>query len=163
MTLPPPHPPPAPLYLARPRLPSAHQPWVPWDGHEEGRFPGVFLARVEAALPKDDEWAEVMHVRRREEHRLRQDIASEGQFWYWLAPGSGIWLHVGKAMRVRTAGVYSPGCERAVEQGYDTILLSPSRAGVPPGFTRYGGAVEIVDCRGDPSEPPARQTFCTRP
>ena len=71
--------------------------------------------------------------------------------WYYLAPGSGIWINVGKSLRTKTDRVRqpeSPGCERAVAEGYDTFMLLPDNNGVADGLSRYGSAIEIVDCRG---------------
>ena len=71
--------------------------------------------------------------------------------WYYLAPGSGIWINVGKSLRTKTDRVRqpeSPGCERAVTEGYDTFMLLPDNNDVADGLSRYGSAIEIVDCRG---------------
>ena len=89
----------------------------------------------------------------------RADMGTRGQFWYWLARGSGIWLHLGRALRSPTAGSFSPGCEYAVAHGYDTLMLysdenvgseasSAQRGSRSGGALLYGGAfVEAVDCR----------------
>lgn len=135
---------------------SADQPWAPGcvDSTAEigyadaapgsrARFPGFFLASAsavdDARLP-DHSWVEVMHVARDEDHRDEESIASEGQFWYWLAPGSGIFLNLGRALRSPTVGVSSPGCRHAVGRGYDTILITQ-----PDDFG--SGMVEAADGR----------------
>ena len=112
------------------------------------QFPGVFVARARAyaELPQDDTWAEVVHIARDEDHSEEEDRASEGQFWYWHAPGSGIWLNVGRALRMPTVGIVAPGCRKAVAEGFDTIILHGNATMATDSIT-YGSAVELVDCR----------------
>ena len=81
------------------------------------------------------------------------DRGTVGQFWYYHAPGSGIWLNIGRSLRMESAGVFSPGCQQAVSRGYDTISLSPDNTKVPDGSTHYGGISEIVDCRALQRDP----------
>ena len=88
-----------------------------------------------------------MHIARTEEHVDEDDIASEGQFWMWHAPGSGIWLNLGRTLRSPTVGFWTPGCASAVSQGYDTYVLTPSGDSFSAGGVSHGGLTEIVDCR----------------
>jgi len=115
---------------------------------------GFWLVPHDPSFPdlvQDDEWVEVTHFARLEDHTAPEDISSVGQMWYWMAPGSGIWLNVGKAVRYDTAGLDAQGgCPKAIQDGYDTIINTPWHNATSPqnGYMNYGGMVEIVDCRG---------------
>ena len=157
-----------------PSLAGASSPPRPSPSHrprDAPALPGFFVAtaKTQLAVPPDRGWVEVMHVARREDHREKNHRASMGQFWYWLARGSGIWLNLGRSWRVghdtedELHRMDSPGCEAAAARGYDTIILLPARprgesnggvGGGGGGGGRgggggmwYGGAVELVDCR----------------
>jgi hypothetical protein len=149
------------------------QPFAPFDGStwedyagNTHTYPGFFMVPKDdeyKLLPQSYEWVEVMHTGRNEDHQCDrqkdpdcddlQDISSAGQFWYWFAPGSGIWLNVGNMATCDTAGVAACGdpesetygCQFALENGYDTLLNIPQSNG--DGTIKYGGMVEIVDCR----------------
>lgn len=114
--------------------------------------PGFWLVQQNLSfqqLPKDNVWIEVAHVGRLEDHTLPEDIASVGQMWYWMAPGSGIWLNVGKTKLLDTAGVDAQGgCPQAIKEGYDTVINRPLTPPPPDGYMNYGGMVEVMDCRG---------------
>jgi hypothetical protein len=122
--------------------------FVPFDPAFIFPFPGAFQYTGHVFTPHDYEYVEVMHFYRRKDHQPLRDIPSVGQFWYYSAPGSGIWMNLGRALRMRTAGKYSPGCEYALDNGYDTYVLSPDNTGLPSTQSYYGGMVEIVDCAG---------------
>lgn len=114
-------------------------------------FPGMFV-QLESSLDlpsfvPDDHFVQVFRMARVENKHGQKDQSTRGQVWYWLASGSGIWLFLGKSMRVRKAGTFTPGCLTASAQGYDSIqLASPVSGG-------YAGLVEIVDCRGTRHDP----------
>jgi len=147
------------------------QPFAPFDGStwedyagKRHTYPGFFMVPKNdeyQLLPQSYDWVEVMHTGRNEDHVCdhevdpgcddTQDISSAGQFWYWFAPGSGIWLYTGNMFTCDTAGVeacgdqQSKGCRFALDNGYDTLLNIPQSNG--DGTIQYGGMVEIVDCR----------------
>jgi len=116
---------------------------------EKHSYPGFFMVPRDNSyklLPDMNEWVEVMHTGRIEDHTEAKDISSAGQFWYWVAPGSGIWVNVGNMYRCYTAGQDScGGCPWAVANGYDTIMNTPP---LEEGKMNYGGMVELMDCRG---------------
>ena len=123
--------------------------FVPGDIAFAPQFPGYFATTGnDTCRINDNEWVEVMHFSRREDHSRREDTATAGQFWYYAAPGSGILFNVGRALRMSSAGRWSPGCAYAAQQGYDSIILSVDNRGLPEGDVFYGGLVEIVDCAG---------------
>ena len=123
-------------------------------------FPGFFVQRTATAAAfaegvPDDTWVEVMRISRVDESVLYTplplgmplDAATVGQVYFWLAPGSGIWLHTGRSLKlVRGAhGTLThterhPNCEQARLDGYDTIHQQ---------FAEFAGfTYEIIDCRG---------------
>ena len=112
-------------------------------------FPGFFVFRsmLNRGAP-DGSYAEVMRVARLDDKRPGSAEASTiGQVWYWLAPGSGIWITVGRSLRQQSAPDASPPsapatCSWARAHGFVTI----QRLNVFGGF-----ASELVDCRGTPS------------
>jgi hypothetical protein len=95
-------------------------------------FPGFFFfvpppeGGTEHDEIADNSWVEVMRVARLDNRIPLRDKGSEGQMWYWLAKGSGIWINVGRPLRSRSAGERSPGCAFALEEGFDSVLLSGS-------------------------------------
>jgi hypothetical protein len=104
-------------------------------------FPGLFVHRSRRPPPfvSDGEWVEVFRVSRVEDKAMPRDVCTEGQLWYWRAPGSGIWLNVGHSLR-HGAAPLTPGrslCAEAASSGYDTVQLAFADLGV----------AEILDCR----------------
>ena len=122
--------------------------FVPGDKSFIHSFPGAFQFIGDAFEPQDNAWVEVMHFYRRLDHSARRDVPTMGQFWMYSAPGSGIWYNIGRALRRNTAGRSSPGCKFAIDNGYDSYILSPNNHKLPPGESYYAGLVEIVDCKG---------------
>ncbi len=122
--------------------------FVPGDTGYIYRFPGAFQFVGGVFEPQDNAWVEVMHFYRRRDHFARRSLPSMGQFWMYSAPGSGIWYNIGRALRRNTAGESSPGCKYALENGYDSYILSPNNRNLPPNQSHYAGLVEIVDCAG---------------
>ena len=122
--------------------------FVPGDSSFIFPFPGAFQYTGHVFAPHDYEYVEVMHFYRQKDHHALRDIPSVGQFWYYSAPGSGIWINLGRALRMNTAGRYSPRCEHALNNGYDSYMLSPDNTDLPSTQSHYGGMVEIVDCAG---------------
>ena len=119
-------------------------------------FPGFFVHRfaAEAATLQaslyvrgvpDHHFVEVMRVSRVENKIGSTFSASNGrssctrgQLWFWLAIGSGIWLDVGRSLRVLNIKESLDGCRAARAAGYDTIQLMQSMRGL---------TFEIVECR----------------
>ena len=115
-------------------------------------FPGffVYVGRPESWQANDFDWVEVMHFTRYSvgaHHNQQSEMPLVGQFWYYIAQGTGIWINVGKALRLHHAG-YIPGCAYAVSKGYDTIINYPDNSEIPTssGLSHYGGFIELVDC-----------------
>ena len=76
------------------------------------------------------------------------ETCTVGQVWFWAAPGSGVWLNVGRSLVVR-GDAARPGCREAHAQGYDTIQM-PAAMG--------GFSSELMDCRGA-AQPDARSRW----
>ena len=110
------------------------------------RFPGFFVQHVGAAsavtsAADDHAWIEVMRIARlddREDAIEPNETCTVGQVWFWAAPGSGVWLNVGRSLVAR-GDAARPGCREAHAQGYDTIQM-PAAMG--------GFSSELMDCRG---------------
>ena len=93
-------------------------------------------------------WVEVMRISRLDVmHPSHTTTATVGQVWFWVAPGSGIWLNVGRSL-VRSDAAASaelwkvPGarpCETWAARGYDTIQMVSFRNGF---------SLELLECRG---------------
>ena len=120
------------------------------------RFPGFFVQHVGAAsavtsAANDHAWIEVMRIARlddREDAVEPNETCTVGQVWFWAAPGSGVWLNVGRSLVVR-GDAARPGCREAHAQGYDTIQM-PAAMG--------GFSSELLDCRGA-AQPDARSRW----
>ena len=120
---------------------------------ERLRFQGFFVQRyVRSALRPHfkrgipgGRYVEVMRVARVEQLRSHNHLKwnSKGQMWFWLAFGSGIWLNLGRSLRLMKASDFK-GCLAARNAGYDTIQL-PSGPNSP---MVEGYMYEIVDCSG---------------
>ena len=89
----------------------------------------------------------------------RIDLASDadtttctvGQVWFWAAPGSGVWLNVGRSLVVR-GDAARPGCREAHAQGYDTIQM-PAAArprGPRPARSSRSSSWRTTHCVGGP-------------
>ena len=122
-------------------------------------FPGFFVHRfapeeqrsnmLQGSLHSqgvpDHHFVEVMRVARVENKFGSTPSASNGrsactrgQVWFWLATGSGIWLDVGRSLRLLNIKDSPDGCRAARAAGYDTIQLMQSMRGL---------TFEIIDCR----------------
>eukprot|EP00747_Dinoflagellata_sp_TGD_P088713 gnl/TRDRNA2_/TRDRNA2_164098_c0_seq6.p1 gnl/TRDRNA2_/TRDRNA2_164098_c0~~gnl/TRDRNA2_/TRDRNA2_164098_c0_seq6.p1 ORF type:complete len:287 (-),score=1.28 gnl/TRDRNA2_/TRDRNA2_164098_c0_seq6:393-1253(-) len=137
---------------------GSRQAFVPGDGAYPRSWPGFFTFVNGHALrepPADNTWVEVIHFQREEDHKKaskRRDAALQGQFWYYLAPGSGIWLNIGRAQRAVRTWTHK-SCDDAVRGNYDTIVLYPKNSGLPDTKTYWGGLTEIVDCTASQRDP----------
>ena len=101
------------------------------------RFPGVFVQRFvhynlqphfEHGIP-DGSYVEVFRAARVELPRAHDRLkwCSKGQMWFWLAYGSGIWLDLGRSLRLVTGRF--KGCHAARQDGYDTVQMPRSMSG----------------------------------
>ena len=104
-------------------------------------FPGFFVRMIPAPLlvVPDGTWVEVMRVSRIE--TLDRDVRSLNtwqQFYFLVAPGSGIWYNVGRSLRLSSSR-QNLGCAAAARDGFDSIQLGSS-------FRGYSS--ELIDCRG---------------
>ena len=101
-------------------------------------FPGFFVYRGRATPAPDGAWIEVMRVARTDiGERHPSGAATRGQVWFYAAPGSGIWLNVGRTLALESA--HRGGCVDARHGRYDSVQFANA----------FGGyAHEVVDCRG---------------
>ena len=97
-------------------------------------FPGFFVFRdlapdeynVRLEGVQDDHWVEVMRIARTEDKNRENDVSAVGQMWFWVAPGSGIWVNVGRSLR-QLGDDYRWGrssCFEARNQGFDSVQTS---------------------------------------
>ena len=128
--------------------------FVPSDDHMDDLFPGTFIVGS-GFLPRMPSHSkiEVMRFWRADQYRNPEDEATLDQIWYYHAPGSGIYLDIGVALwstpTLRMDS--SPYSCKDVQGQYDTIIfqkIQPDPA-KSEDRVRYGGIVELVDCRGD--------------
>ena len=125
--------------------------FVPGDMLMSDWWPGLFVAGDGdmAHLPTHSK-VEVMRFYRSDEYRDAADEATIDQVWYYHAPGSGIYLDLGRPLWAPPAlsTLITPYSCQQTRGRYDTIIFRRNQTGLPAGRVRYGGLVEIVDCRG---------------
>ena len=113
--------------------------------HRFAREAATFQASLYVRGVPDHHFVEVMRVSR-VENKIGSTLSASngrssctrGQLWFWLAIGSGIWLDVGRSLRVLNIKESLDGCHAARAAGYDTIQLMQSMRGL---------TFEIVECR----------------
>lgn len=135
-------------------------------------FPGFFTFRSGSELlehkgVRDGAWVEVMRVARLDDRygglrapggvgAFEAEMALVGQVWFWVARGSGVWLNVGRSLRLHGPTVdYARRtlahtdtlltCREARARNYDTIqryvpnpprrYFRPLRGRLPSTFT----------------------------
>lgn len=104
-------------------------------------FPGFFVSRRANEAASNFSWVEVLRVARDDiGDRHPAGRCTRGQLWFWVAPGTGIWLNVGRTQSMLSQHQIerSGGCKAARERGIDTIQIAEA----------FGGySHELVDCR----------------
>ena len=122
--------------------------FFPGDREFDSLLPGRFISGKGSVFPvTDNATMEVMHFRRAFRRGSAAHMALENQFWYYHAPGSGIFLNVGKLLWKVTYSYNYLSCYQARQRGYETIVYQPYQK-KGPSVTR-GNLIEIVDCRGN--------------
>jgi hypothetical protein len=122
-------------------------------------FPGVFVHRRAHAAALNHSWVEVVRVARDDiGDRHPAGRCTRGQLWFWVAPGSGIWLNVGRTQVMLSQHKLdrSGGCATARQRNVDTIQIADA----------FGGySHEIVDCRatGLPGADDVWESACPPP
>jgi hypothetical protein len=131
--------------------------FVPADEHMKDMFPGSFVVG-DGKLPRMPHGSsvEVMRFWRKDQFRSDSDVATTAQVWYYHAPGSGIYLDMGRTLWAKPTSHLdiSPFSCAQVRGRYDTIVfqrVQPKEIHAP---ASYGGLVELVDCRGRTSSEP---------
>lgn len=125
--------------------------FVPDDCLMPDMFPGMFVAG-DGKLPRMPHYSsvEVMRFFRVDEPRAEEDQSNVGQVFYYHAPGSGIYLDLGRTLWAKPIPYYentTPYSCSAVRGEYDTMVFQREQPN--PSSVAYGGMVEIVDCRGE--------------
>jgi hypothetical protein len=122
-------------------------------------FPGVFVHRSSRTAALNNTWVEVIRVARDDiGDRHPAGRCTRGQLWFWISPGSGIWLNVGltQIMLSQHKLDRSGGCATARRRNVDTIQIVDA----------FGGySHEIVDCRatGSPGANDVWESACPPP
>ena len=97
--------------------------FVPGDREFGVFFPGMFVSGKNMISPmKDNSEMEVMHFRRDFRRGYTSHKALENQFWYYHAPGSSIFLNMGKILWKIVYSFNYVSCSFARKHNYDTIV-----------------------------------------